>query len=195
MGGVCHKNVIFRALHSGKQQRPLSAARNSVGETFLGGGKWRRRAQAKDFRRYFGGGDENVKNCSPPEKSLIIVGTSKEKDRASSARKNCQIFVKLLSNERTRCAGWTVTDLPRGRRRKRPEAEVCPVPEPWHDLVAKRTQEALPIPGLRVLQMQPYRWKAAGHGRSGSLLWILRLLFCWTFVIANFLNLLLIWLL
>ena len=149
----------------------------------------------KTFGDILGGGDENVKNCSPPEKSLIIVGTSKEKDRASSARKNCQIFVKLLSNERTRCAGWTVTDLPRGRRRKRPEAEVCPVPEPWHDLVAKRTQEALPIPGLRVLQMQPYRWKAAGHGRSGSLLWILRLLFCWTFVIANFLNLLLIWLL
>ena len=59
-------------------------------------------------RKTFGdifGGDENVKNCSPPEKSLIIVGTSKEKDRASSARKNCQIFVKLLSNERTRCAG------------------------------------------------------------------------------------------
>ena len=59
----------------------------------------------KTFGDIFGGGDENVKNCSPPEKSLIIVGTSKEKDRASSARKNCQIFVKLLSNERTRCAG------------------------------------------------------------------------------------------
>ena len=48
------------------------------------------------------------------------------------------------------------------------------VPQPRGHLLAQGTQEALQVQGLRMLQVQPHRGEAAGHGGAGKYIFLNR---------------------
>ena len=79
-----------------------------------------------------------------------------------------QLLQVLVHYERLGRSRRTFTDVGR-RRRKRPSAEMRPMPEPRNDLVAEGPQEALQVQGLRLLQVQPHRREAEGHGCPGKM--------------------------